>query len=87
MLDRQHGSRLGQNIIIDQSSFEVVENNLEEEIKRGLTKGNRCFSAQYIFGSTLCKKHKTLSLQNNYPIDLWTNKRDLTEIFKEVTIV
>ena len=65
-LDRKLGSRIGQNITIDEYNFEVVqsfkylgsslnvENELEEELKMRLNQGNRCFYAlKHLFWRTL----------------------------------
>ena len=54
-LDRQHGSRIGQNITMNEFNFEVVQsfkylgsiinisNDIEEEILMRTTQGNKCF--------------------------------------------
>lgn len=65
-LDRKNGSRIGQNITIDEYNFEVVQsfkylgsilnitNDVEEEIKTRIIQGNRCFYAlKHLFRSSL----------------------------------
>ena len=74
-LDRKHGSRIGQNITIDEYNFEVVqsfkylgsivnvENDVVEEIKMRLSQGNRCFYAlKHLFRSTLASRNTKLLL-------------------------
>src|SRR6202012_2350336 len=65
-LDRQHGSRIGQNITMNEFNFEVVQsfkylgsinnisNDIEEEILMRTTQGNKCFYAlRHLFKSSL----------------------------------
>lgn len=74
-LDRRHGSRIGQNITIDEYNFEVVqsfkylgstvniENDIEEEIKTRTMQGNRCFYAlKHLFRSTILSRNTKLRL-------------------------
>ena len=64
--DRKQGSRVGQNVTIDDYNFEVVQsfkylgtvlnisNDLEEEIKIRIVQGNKCFYAlKHLFRSSL----------------------------------
>jgi hypothetical protein len=74
-LDRKHGSRIGQNITIDEYNFEVVQsfkylgsivnvdNDIEEEVKTRLSQGNRCFYAlKHLFRNTLVSRNTKLRL-------------------------
>lgn len=68
-LDRQHGSRIGQNVTMNEFNFEVVQsfkylgsivnitNDIEEEIQTRLAQGNRCFYAlKHLFKSSLLSR-------------------------------
>lgn len=74
-LDRKNGSRVGQNITMDNYNFEVVQsfkylgsilnvtNDIEEEIKMRITQGNRCFFAlKHLFRSSLVSRATKLRL-------------------------
>ena len=74
-LDRKSGSRVGQNITMDNYNFEVVQsfkylgsilnvtNDIEEEIKVRITQGNRCFFAlKHLFRSSLVSRATKLRL-------------------------
>ena len=68
-LDRKQGSRVGQNITIDEYNFEVVKsfkylgsilnvtNDIEEEIKTRVTQGSRSFySLKHLFKSSILSR-------------------------------
>lgn len=74
-LDRKQGSRIGQNITIDDYNFEVVQsfrylgsiintdNDVDEEIKTRLMQGNRCFYAlKHLFRNSLVSRNTKLRL-------------------------
>jgi len=74
-LDRKEGSRVGQNITMDEYNFEVVQsfkylgsninvsNDLDEEIKTRITQGNKCFYAmKHLFKSSLLSRSAKLRL-------------------------
>ena len=68
-LDRKQGSRIGQNITMNEFNFEVVQsfkylgsilnvsNEIDEEIKMRTTQGNKCFYAlRHVFKSSLLSR-------------------------------
>ena len=68
-LDRQQGSRIGQNITMNEFNFEVVQsfkylgsiinvsNDIEEEIQIRTSQGNKCFYAlRHLFKSSLLSR-------------------------------
>ena len=74
-LDRKQGTRVGQNITMDNYNFEVVQsfkylgsilnvtNDIEEEIRTRITQGNRSFYAlKHLFKSSLVTRATKLRL-------------------------